>query len=250
MLHAFSRNKRNDWKDKFNSGKVEDAITSTLLGPLDFFPPKISWLFWKDIIQYNKPSFEPQKCTIEFWPKNNHCEPDIKIEYSSKQDTKIIILVEIKWNSPDSNKNPKYKSQLHQQWNIYLTSDERKIAHHVFIGKTTEQANNLTKEDKSKLWENRLTLKTWNEIKKILKNLPGSSPDQLKKWAELTVRFLEVMDDSIFSGFSGVFYKSDQEEPIAPLPCYPIFFSEFSGFKNLTIPTNSINYQQFFEEKS
>jgi len=92
-------------KSKFNNAeRSEDQLTGNFFGSLRYLPfnKGLGQILKKctsqDSIEvFDRINVEKWDDKIEFWPRNNHCEPDIFIKFEKES---IAILIEVKYNSP------------------------------------------------------------------------------------------------------------------------------------------------------
>ncbi len=223
MLQAISRNKTKLYKRYLlrhrRSGTwgervpAEDEIVSTILGPLEFMPPEDSWVIWRQLAKLEKLA-PPLICRSSFWPSRlckggRRIEPDALVELTWKDGTRELILFEFKWASPLSGER-----QLQDQWNEFLTEDERQRARHVFIG--LDKGPALEARSNGDVWKDslgndRLSVWTWKNFHDMLSlsikagRTQASNP--IKVWVEYVRDFLNRVGVREFGGFGHLAIK-------------------------------------------
>jgi hypothetical protein len=215
MLNAIEQNKPgclSRLKGKGLGVGTEDMITSSFLGPLEFIGAGESWRFWNNVFKaaghkVEPPFGEPEEIRVDFWPKRkirndqHSCEPDALIEYTWKNQDRLIILLEFKWKSRLSASSGG-KTQLHDQWVEFLSSDEKRDAHHLFIAQETSEGRKAQMLDD--VWKGRLLLLPWETIHAVLLALSkDATAKPLSRWSDLTATFLERLNIRAFKGFLG-----------------------------------------------
>lgn len=221
MLHAFARNKskaytrflrvRDESEPRVSS---EDEITSLVFGPLDFLSAADNWALWKYLLQSHAsrdmsgplPSdffadFLPATCNAAFWPRKDNIEPDLVIEFSDARGLARTLLVELKWDAPESGED-----QLEKQWLRYQRG-RHATSLHVFIAKRIEQRPPAALRPWScqadGMDANRLRMLRWHELKHEIVQvaaLPGTSVP-LRRWCLLASAFLKQLGIRPFIGF-------------------------------------------------
>lgn len=120
-----------------------------------------------------------------------HVEPDLVIEYSNNQNRSRFYIIEVKWDSPESDQ------ELYKQWHI-LDDAIQQDAQHIFLVKDEPTTCSRSKEN--------IIIRLWPRLISELQNfsLPGVS-SQFQNWQKYTIEFLEKIARQFrhFSGFSG-----------------------------------------------
>jgi hypothetical protein len=223
MLHAFSHKKsglhrrylghREDTSEKRVA--EEDEISSLLMGPLAFLSPAAIAAFWRALIdlrhpEHKLPARAPDRAEMHFWPRRNRIEPDLVVDLRWGNDVRIL-LVEFKWRAPLSGEN-----QLHNQWEHYLTPEQRKHALHFFIGlDTSEGINALNRND---VWKGRLLMRSWFDVLTAVSTIQSGAGLELHRWREQVQRFLKLVEVQPFSGFKPI------KLPLIPVQTSTVFF--------------------------
>ncbi|MBS3904675.1 MAG: hypothetical protein KGZ39_05060 [Simkania sp.] len=190
--------------------REEDEITSTILGPLEFFSPHETYKLWQHILNgvgFFKflPSYPPESISIEFWPRQyiansvKYIEPDAIIRMIWPNEVRIL-LIELKWHAP---LNP--KDQLHKQWLQFLGADEREHALHLFIAPDISSGIEAINYEGAggNIWGNKLILMSWLQFQSILLKLTNTSYS-ISRWVILISKFLEKIGIRKFTGFRHV----------------------------------------------
>jgi hypothetical protein len=224
VLHAFSHRKSRlyrrylGYREDPNERRItaEDEVTSLIMGPLAFLSPAAIGAFWLSVVRLRDPwhafpSGPPTHAEMRFWPGNGDIEPDLCVELSWEQDTRIL-LVEFKWRAPLSG-----DFQLHNQWKDYLQPDDRERALHLFIGLDTSAAKNALSE--RDVWHGKLVMRSWFDILTALADFKNSPGHELFRWSEQVHTCLELLGVKRFNGF----------EALAPAPQMPLDGPLFFG---------------------
>lgn len=224
MLHAFSHKKSRLYRrylghrDETTELRVaeEDEMTSTLMGPLAFLSPAAIAAFWDALIglrhpEHAFPTGAPTAAEMFFWPRSGRIEPDLVVELAWGSYTRIL-LVEFKWRAPLSGQD-----QLHDQWERYLSAEERGRALHLFIGLDTSEATNaLNRRD---VWNGKLLMRSWFDILTAVANIRTGPGLELQRWSEQVRRCLKLLAIEPFSGFEAL------ARPQLPASSAPVFFA-------------------------
>jgi len=243
MLHAVKQGKSGIYKrySGVRDGterKVseEDEITSAIFGPHDFLESHLVFHFWREIFRLQAlpkvfATGVPKSHRLDLWPKRNRVEPDAFLQFEIPDEKPINLLIEFKWRAPLSGPD-----QLHKQWKLFLTAEERLQSWHVFIGPEISQGAAAKESDN--VWrhkgEDRLILVSWAEVKQVADSLAGHS-SSLGKWAASVSTFLEKIGIVRFEGFEHL----KEMTPIGQ-PSFESFFRgwdhKFRGFQDVPEP--------------
>ena len=188
----------------------EDEITSTVLGPLDFFSPREVFGFWNGVLihaagQGLPLQTDPESVTILFWNSRQssagarRIEPDVRVDFRWPDGTRCILLVEVKWRAPLSGHD-----QLHAQWQEYLTEDERKVAVHLFIAPEISAGAAARELGAGDVWNGKLVLISWLQIRGALADIGFTDRNGFGRWARVADGFLERVGILKLSGFGHV----------------------------------------------
>lgn len=227
MLHAIHKNKTrvyNRYKGHPTPDEKrvseEDEITSIVFSPLTFMSPEDNAYFWHFIsskkLAINKSS-PPLSSTIEMWPSRtssetgNRIEPEILINLIYP-DTKITLIVELKWNAPLS------ENQLQKQWCNFLESAEQENGVQIFIGRDTSTAIKAKEEPDKWIDPNKLIILSWSEIIALLGSEDFKGSEILKSWSKLLCDFMSKLGIRAFKGFN------ELSDPHPVKITEPIFF--------------------------
>jgi hypothetical protein len=139
----------------------------------------------------------------------------IEFSWEDKNVKPLVLLIELKWKAPLSGED-----QLQRQWQEFLSEQERKNALHLFIAPETS-AGAAARDDR--VWQGRLVLLPWMEIKTTLKKLmtEGSS---LARWAGLVNEFLEKIGIQGFNGFSRLALSQESQDSLSRHVSSPLFW--------------------------
>lgn len=225
MLHAFSHNKSRLYRrylghrDDVTEKRVaeEDEMTSTLIGPLAFLSPAAIAAFWCAVVHLRNPEHAfppgaPSHAQMQFWPRNRRVEPDLRVDLTWGDDTRIV-LVEFKWRAPLSSKD-----QLQDQWTVYLEPEERSRALHLFIGLDTSAGlNALNRRDE---WHGKLLMRSWFDMLTAVTQIKTGPGLELRRWSEQVQKTLKLLSVQPFEGFGSL------APPQLPCPAGTVFFRE------------------------
>ena len=200
MLHAVYHNKGNLYKRYIRErdgleGNVyaEDEITSIFLGTQEFLETAYVWQIWRAIVgeEINPPNqFQPpESATIQLWPRRG-IEPDAMITFCWPNKVERLLLVEFKWDAPESG-----VGQLQKQWTEFLTDKERQNALHLFIAKDTSPAR--THLDQWNIYPI-----TWLQVRSRLQTCQRVG--KLETFCKLMDHFFHKIGIHPFCGFSGM----------------------------------------------
>jgi len=265
MLHAIAKGKSTLYRRYLGERdgdelKVyeEDEITSTILGPLDFFPAADVQRFWQLVLRTaGQGKFLPESSVtsvlLETWPRRTvikdgkSVEPDALVTMHWENGVSRSLLLELKWRAPLSGEN-----QLHRQWLQFLNETERESALHLFIAPEVSAGAQAPNETGGDVWStpegSRLVLLPWLKIRTVLGSL-SEEKSALGRWATLADQFLERVRISRYGGFNQfsnaislpdqipatLFWRPNKftgwrvtcEPPVLPnSPAGPIFFSQ------------------------
>jgi hypothetical protein len=211
MLHAVVRKKMRlmDAESGIRRG-IEDAVTSTLFGPLSYLPfeDRLRALEaaigtrWNELV----PDSAFKSVTFEFWPqhqspeRSRYVEPDLHVTLQGSRS--VRILVEIKWDAVFG------EDQLLAQWRS-IPAEQRHNALHLIILRNRSygekaivtQMKRASGREKGE-WDARLVLRSWHDIAKSWSKLSGQgSSEGLAKWASDAAAFLYALGIVRFMGF-------------------------------------------------
>lgn len=236
MLHAINHHKTGFYKRYLghrdeNEIRVqeEDEITSLIMSPLSFLPPKIIGNFWKRLVsidnEHELPSGPVTKAEMIFWPRRHGIEPDMFVKLEWDTGEKWSLLVEFKWHAPLS------ENQLQKQWQIFLSDIERSHAYHIFIAPSLSCAINARMNND--VWEGKLLLRSWLQILNLINHF-DSDPETfgLLPWSNQVSLVLQKFQIRPFIGFDKLLEGAD-------LPFISnnwLFFQNFSGIKKMVPP--------------
>lgn len=245
MLHAFNHRKSSLYRDylyrdqRESRVNAEDEITALLLGPLDLLRSEDTALFWHTLLKQLKapdyqPDNAPSQAKMYFWRKEKGIEPDLVVELSWPNSSRIDLLVELKWRSPLSGRD-----QLHRQWLEYFSGQQRQTGYHLFIAPETSAAATARNSEQGDVWQGRLLEVSWFKLMSFFASLPVTSP--LKPWANQVSQTLEKLNIRSFQGF---------KNHLKPVPHNQsdyshLFWRGFTGFQSLPLHTPS-NVQPVF----
>jgi len=248
VLHAVIHNKKA--RKGGNAWILEDNITSSFFGPLQFLNVDESWLILKEIFDISL-NGSPDLIQFEFWPRIVTKEPDMMIYLSKNGDKVKTILLEVKWQSGQSAKNSNGESpkhQLEEQYAAYKRHYEKKhpnyewdeeikrleIIYLVLYGDKAEQeVMNFPGLGSLPL---KVNVKTWNQVVTKLQEMEISNRVGFSLWRDVSISYLSRLLGNVFHGFSLL----DLELP--ELTMEPLFFSTFQGFSVPSILPSSTNF--------
>lgn len=212
----------------------EDEITSTVIGPLDFLPPRDVFRFWCGVLASSGkckflPKGYPDSADVKLWHSRivplggRRVEPDVRIDFRWTDGSKFTLLIEIKWRARLSGGD-----QLHAQWSEYLTEMERQSALHVFLAVDVSAAS-VAKEE-ADVWNDRLVLVTWLQIRNVFAEILRLDHGGFGRWAKVADGFLEKIGVRRFSGFYFL------NEFIIPMPhdSGALFWRPWSGWSEIS----------------
>lgn len=277
MLDAAARNKLRLKKHSL----VEDEITSSIFGPVAYMQPSDAWEVIKDIarkteIHNNLPSGIPSSFDIEFWPKHETIEPDIKFCCQFPDNTTCSFLIEIKWRA---SLNP--PCELVRQWltrpfpgerwfHIYVVplmavgkQDCEKSVRILKYGCKSENCTYCSGEplgyrpplypDKeAEIWQECLGVIDWSHIQGAVEyHSRHGKTSNIRRWGRGVNSFLEKHGYIPFTGFAWL-EKSEYE--ILSEDCGTSFFNKSDWLSFLTesrYPAfcQTGEYLQFFQKE-
>jgi hypothetical protein len=103
VLHAVVRRKASTFlRSKGTRTPLEDIITSTVFGPLQFFAPADALEALTVAFDLPRPQWTPAACWFGFWPRgvDDSIEPDLSVRFEGGHGERVTLLVEVKWNAP------------------------------------------------------------------------------------------------------------------------------------------------------
>ncbi len=236
MLHAFTHKKsslhrrylaRKQREPSEDRVTQEDEVTSNVLGTLEFLPESSVAVFWSHLVPLHAPSFDlpvgdATGVSMSFWPSRGRLQPDLLVKLKWGREIRLL-LVEIKWRSELSGED-----QLHKQWLSFLSSEERAVALHIFIG--IETAQGIKARSRKDVWHGRLLLLSWMQVINTVHLIRNADSPQLHSWARHVIYFLRLVGIAPFMGF--------QRFPPPELPVHggPIFWKGSHGVIRLLAP--------------
>jgi len=212
-----------------SEGRVtqEDEVTSNVFGTLEFLPESSVAVFWTHLLSWHAPSFDLPSgratgASMRFWPSRGKLQPDLLVELKWGSEIRLL-LVELKWRSDLSGED-----QLHKQWQLFLSPEERAVALHIFIGiDTAEGIKALAREN---VWCGRMLLLSWMQVLSTVRLVRNADSPQLCCWAQHVTSFLRLVGISPFLGFR-------QFPPIElPVQNEPAFWKGSHGVISLLAP--------------
>lgn len=205
QLHSrrYAGRKENDDTSDGYKRTQEDEITSTVFGPLDYFPVNEQWEFFRFLFQTCNlksdilPSGDPEHCEFKFWDRRQ-IEPDLVVRFEFPDQKKLIVLIEVKWESDLSGSD-----QLRKQWYEYLGEEEHKNAIHIFLDKTGSVGDHGPKRVE-KPWSQKFCAIRWLHVRNTCWNLIDKSDVsvKLKCWAKDIDCFLGALRVRAFRGIA------------------------------------------------
>lgn len=220
MLHAINQNKSKLYERYISKKRQdsaegrrtqEDEITSIVFSPLEILPPKISGKLWHDLLKSKKSERLPNSPIVGsshiFWPRTKDIngkplEPDLVVTLNYESGEKIFIIIELKWNSPLSNKTTEFdqRNQLQIQWEDFKFDGGANANYHIFIGKETSEA--IKAQEANDVWKGCLIKFNWFELLATI-NSPEfqTSNPELKNWSNLVCQFMSKVGIKAFRGF-------------------------------------------------
>ena len=223
MLFAAKHRKDHNFKLR------EDEISSCILGPLSYMPAKEVWKLFRAWLPFNKdmwPFDIPTDVNFSFWPnlKNKgRVEPDLLVRFSCNGNSILLVIFEIKWESPLSGED-----ELIKQWNA-LPYTDKQIAFHVYLVKNTNRGNReLTRSLNNfpnNSWRNRLICIGWRSLIEVLLYSRSSFGTAMNLWGEGVIAFLQRRGQTVFTGFEWL-----EKESVFPTPKNEIFWKTPSWF--------------------
>lgn len=201
---------------------AEDEITSLVMGSLAYLSPPAIGRFWQSLVHLYEPTINfpegpPSTAHMQFWPKHQRVEPDLRVQLSWGNEIRIL-LVEFKWRAPLS--SPR---QLQDQWQHYLKPEERQQAHHMFIGLDVSEAINACILDD--VWSGKLLTRNWFDVMTVLKSNPDTCDAGFNLWSKEVMAFFELLQVPTFHGFSSL------TAPPAEVNGRPVFFNPSPDFQ-------------------
>jgi len=206
MLHSTVRNcsyRHNSYLGHSeNRIEKENEIVSTIFGPLEFINPTEVYLFMRKVAFGRSPDLEPISAEFRFWTprringyRGKGVEPDAHFVFTFNNNIEHHFLLEFKWDSKLSD------GQLREQWDSYLTENEKPNTTHIFIGKSTKSAINAKKNNDIGNENSAFSIRSWLEIRSILNEIKNTESG-IGKWAYFSDMFLEKIGIINFGGFS------------------------------------------------
>ena len=210
MLNAWLRGKRRDRRCEY-----EDEIVSAIFGTVRYLPsPQRAKIFRailnnafehsdRDVARIKK----HETCRIELWQNlvtSGRIEPDIEVRLLCPASrTEDVILIEAKWNSPQSDK------QLATQWQAAkrIYKNKEQTVWHIFMTKDSYGMEDMLGTLKEGEHSSHLANITWSRLAFILHEIKNTGTTELKSWAQDVCTFLGVLGQSRFEGFPSVVTK-------------------------------------------
>lgn len=195
---------------------IEDIILSSVFGPLDYQPARVSWRVLSYLFELDSVDFNPITAAIEFWPHpfGAAVEPDIVASFGDGQ-RRVDVVIEAKWNSGAQHQ------QLLKQWKAF-SEPPREIWHRFLVRTLPTATAHLEECDNAAAEEGLPSLKRWKESRKTvlwqdvlrkLRVLGGYEQPAIAKWARHVVVLLEAFREREFVGFSRF---ADEAKQILP----------------------------------
>lgn len=193
----------------------EDAITSTIFGPLQFLPVEDAWKVTKVIARRMAvpeallPS-QVDDVDIRFWPnketkyRTRGVEPDFVVEATLGGNLVLRLIVEVKWGASLG------VDQLAAEWDAFSAPDQARTHHLLLVHDPHRHERLVEKELKQweadhgtqDRWRDRLEVRSWRDLSYAFQDLLASaiSPG-VRRWGELVIEVLRHEDVSAQVGW-------------------------------------------------
>ncbi len=211
MLQAVIKNKLSRYLVQ-NGEPPEDLITDCFFGPLRYLDAQeagqaIAW-----ICQDNGRSAFPLlsgaiMSDIDLWPRSNRVEPDALMTCTSSSGTQLLLLIEVKWNSPLG------QAQAVRQWREFDTSlmGAHRLLHLIVCRSRTSVEIDIKKQEEElwdgapeelAIWRDSRLILTWYDVAKRLRDIPSGRSAQFQRWANDVRALLKKYGERPFEGFA------------------------------------------------
>ncbi|MHB8762645.1 MAG: hypothetical protein ACYC6J_09760 [Coriobacteriia bacterium] len=212
----------------------EDEITSTVFGPLRYFPAQEIFSIFRDLLDLPEGAgSEPvEEVVFDFWPNlatdGGRVEPDLLIQFVGPKGPGLSVLVEVKWDTGRSS-----ACQLVAQWRQLLASPSQKGGRQVHVYLVKHRARGAAERHRSMAIARRgceecdtprtctparrkrigsghstktdwLKLVTWGDVRLLLRRLAKNDSPMLSNWAGSCDAFLSRVGITTLEGFRWV----------------------------------------------
>lgn len=216
MIHAVIHKKTSRWLKESNlvnsaPNRIprEDEITSTIFGPLCYFPAKYVYFFITSLIGNNSPDFDNlsiDNLSIKFWPSKIHTyrgmkkrtEPDIVFDFSLNGKKEIYIF-ELKWGASFG------EDQIEREWESFRSKNKNGTSYLLYIAHNIENFNVL-KARKNKYWKGLKWIDFLKKTKKIRNKIDNL---EFNSYIEDLISLLAVFNFKTFDSFSHINLNND-----------------------------------------
>lgn len=208
MLHALDHRKAklSSFRGQAVRLPIEDVITSTVFGPLEFMSQSDRSDALKGLLKFagctvrcHWPSLQ-----IGFWPKMKPETPGLRSVYIEPDailfdKSGIVLLIEVKWGAPLS------QHELAAQWDA-LTEVSRSRAGHLLIVREKSSYQNSIDADRATIREAKKlpwspVVLSWNEIARAFDAISATDNDGVRNWAVRVARILRREDQNVMEGW-------------------------------------------------
>lgn len=194
MLLAWSRGKK-------RAKEYEDEILSSVLGPLLYLSPQDQLSVVRNLllafdIEVDSADCFTQ-CEIDFWPNlmdQGRCEPDVVIKLRDEGAIRCVLIIEAKWNSPQSEK------QLTIQWNSAKLRYDSAEVYHFYLTKNAHDVSSMLGDEFDIEHANHLKSVTWSRLCGVIATL--EVPRHFHTWKTHVRTFLSGLDQGPLLGVS------------------------------------------------
>lgn len=213
MLQGFTQNKLDRLVSGVAYAPIEDLLTAAFFGGLAYMPPKWASILFKTLLQNAENSAQnfdwngyDALSDIQLWP-GRKIQPDVVVDLEFKNERKIRMVIEVKWNSDFS------EDQALKQWNAFRESAYITDTFSLLLVRDKASAKRHVEDcgQKSSDWKKRVLILTWRSLAAQLESVSCSEATtlqiesmdlaRLSAWVDDFLRLLKVHGENLFSGF-------------------------------------------------
>jgi hypothetical protein len=200
----------------------EDAITSMVFTPVQFMPAEEAFACFAAVLPDLRTRVGQRRLAsvhIEFWPsggravsnnsdKMTRVEPDLKAQLSFEEGRSLVLVGEMKWESPI------LTAQIRRERESVKGED-------AYVFAIVKNKGTLTK----KTLECDV-LYSWKDVHRNIERIRFKKGSPSRQWAMLVTDFLKLAEQLIFTGFNDVNF-----EGLSPPHGNAIFFFRQRPFR-------------------
>lgn len=192
--------------------RFEDAISSIVFDPLEYVPASESFDFLSQLFEGKPSAFKAEMIKLHFWKKlrksdsgwvspenwsltqqkvalDRHVEPDLIIEYSGERGEKRYYIIEVKWESPESER------EMFKQWSILNVNIQRHAMHILLQKNNVKSCSNPG-----------AVICEWRQLVRKLQAWGQQCGPQFNTWRERVTTLLPRLESQLhsFAGFAHI----------------------------------------------